>query len=94
MFVWLTNSTLPLAGLDATQPTLRLLSSITFDTLNTINESSYERTVSLRSALHTLLHLHLRHYLSNTIFQERNVYFNNTSTTINVSFRWIRQELE
>jgi len=53
--VWSTNLTLPLAGPDATQPTLHVLSSTIVNTLNTINESSFEYAVSLCSALHILL---------------------------------------
>jgi hypothetical protein len=52
----------------ATQPTVHVLSLITFDyMLHTVSENSLERAVSLRSVLHTLFRLHPHNYLSNTI---------------------------
>jgi len=67
----------------APRPTLDVLSLTTFDTLHTLNESSLERAVSLRSVLHTLLHLlrlcHPRHYLSNTVAPTAQREFNKLS---------------
>ena len=44
----------------ATQPTLHVLSSTTFDTLHTLNECPLERTISLRSVPRTV-HLLIMH---------------------------------
>jgi hypothetical protein len=77
----------------ATQPTLHVLSSTTFDTLHTVNESSLERAVSLRSVLHTLFHLHPR-TIYQTQYLQRHLYILTTlQLRIKVSFRWIRKNL-
>ena len=47
-----------------TEPILHVLSPIIFDMLHTVNESALELAVSLRSVLHTSLHLHPELYLS------------------------------
>jgi hypothetical protein len=70
-----------------TQPILHVLSSTTFNMLRTVNEGSLELAVSLRSVLHTSLHLHPRHYLSIKLL-------NIIQLRIKASFHWIRQELE